>query len=200
MADGYSTYVNWAKTILPLAALGLLSTLFLFARAPSIDEAQLPYRDIEELAREQQINAPAFSGVTDDGAIVSVAADRARPVDDAGQVIEITVIRGTIRNPGGAQIEIRAGSGRLDSGTNIAELSDLARIDTSDGYQVETTGLTASLDTGRLETTGPLEAHAPFGELTAGRLVVESTDGTASRMIFNEGVRLVYRPQSTRED
>jgi lipopolysaccharide export system protein LptC len=29
--DGYSAFVEWVKTLLPIAALGLLSTIFLFS-------------------------------------------------------------------------------------------------------------------------------------------------------------------------
>ncbi|EAR52985.1 hypothetical protein OG2516_10996 [Oceanicola granulosus HTCC2516] len=194
MADHHSTYVALAKTILPLLALALLSTMFLFARAPTIESVEIPYADIEELAREQQISAPSFSGVTDDGSIFSLMAESARPVDD-GDVVDLAAIRGTLDAPGGATILLRAGEGRVDTAGRTARLSGLTRIETSDGYEVETNGVFADLDAGRIETDGALEAHAPYGELTAGRLVVETPDGGSQLLNFQDGVRLVYRRQ-----
>lgn len=194
MADSYSTYVAWAKTLLPLGALGLLSTVFLFARAPGMLEGDIPYADIEELAREQKINAPALSGVSDSGAIISVTAESARPDDPSGEVLTVERIRATIDSPGESLTELRAGGGRLDNGARMAWLNGLTRIVTSDGFEIETAGVMADLQTGRIETDGALEARAPFGELTAGRLVIDTPEGASDqRLVFNEGVRLVYR-------
>ena len=54
----HSAIVGWLKILLPLAALMLLSTLFLFARstAPSDD---IPFADIDAAAAEQRVSAPA---------------------------------------------------------------------------------------------------------------------------------------------
>ena len=54
--NSYSRFVALTKVILPIIALGILSTLFLFSR--NIDPTQsIPYADVdvEGLAREQQI-------------------------------------------------------------------------------------------------------------------------------------------------
>jgi len=189
--DRHSTYVAFAKTILPLLALGLLSTLFLFARAPGLDDAQIPYADIAVLAQEQRVSAPSLSGVADDGSIIEMTAQSAQP--EAGG-LRISEIRATITAPGDAVVTIRAGEGAVDNATGIARLSGLARIETSNGFAIETAALTADLGTGRLETEGPLEAQAPFGELTAGRMVIETPRGGGRQLDFKDGVRLLYRP------
>ena len=61
---------------------------------------------------------------------------------------------------------------------------------------METGGLDADLGTGTLVTRGALEARAPYGDLTAGRLTVtdEGLDGDGARMDFTGGVRLLYDP------
>jgi len=74
----YSRVVAWAKVLLPLLALALLSTLFLVAR--TVDPAQkLPFADIDvdAIAREQRIGAPKFNGVTKEGTAISLSADSA---------------------------------------------------------------------------------------------------------------------------
>ncbi|HDR29767.1 MAG TPA: hypothetical protein ENN83_14595, partial [Rhodovulum sp.] len=57
--NAYSRFIALAKIVLPLAALGILSTLFLISRdTPSGDD--LPYSRVavDELIREQRIGAP----------------------------------------------------------------------------------------------------------------------------------------------
>uniref|UniRef100_A0AAN0MF35 Uncharacterized protein n=1 Tax=Yoonia rhodophyticola TaxID=3137370 RepID=A0AAN0MF35_9RHOB len=56
-----------------MIALGLLSTLFLLARAPA-EPPDISFAEIEAMARDQRITAPRFSGVTDDGSVISIAA------------------------------------------------------------------------------------------------------------------------------
>ncbi len=187
----YSGLVRWLKLLLPLAALGLLSTMFLFDTGPR-DRDAIPFAEIEELAREQAISEPYFAGVADDGSLVTVSARSARP-DGAGG-LRVDALRAEVNATDGSRVTLSAGSGAiLDSG-RTARLDGLVRVSTSTGYEIETTGVTAGLDTGRVETIGPLAAHAPFGELTAGGLVIDSGEAGA-QLTFTGGVRLVYRPQ-----
>lgn len=191
----YSQFVAWSKILLPLAALALLSTLFLFSRGPVTGDGDIPFADIEEIARDQRISAPRFAGVATDGSVVTVTAESARPGSADGG-LDITRPEARIQTTGGAVVEFRAGAGTIDPSGRHARLSGLARIETSTGYEMETTGLSADLEQGRIESDGALEARAPFGELTAGKLVIETPEGADSQLIlFNEGVRLVYRPQ-----
>lgn len=189
--DRHSAFVAWAKMLLPLVALALLSTLFLLARPPGIGDGDIPYADLEVLAEEQRISAPAISGVASDGSLIELTATSARPDGDR---LEVEEIRATILEPGGALVSIRAGLGEIDSVARTARLSGLARVETSSGFAVETAALSADFETGRLETLGPLEAQAPFGELTAGRLVIETPEDGGRQLDFRDGVRLVYRP------
>ena len=60
----HSMMVTWAKIALPLAALVLLSMVFMVGR--SGDQGQiLSYSNVnlEQLANEPQLNAPEYSGV-----------------------------------------------------------------------------------------------------------------------------------------
>lgn len=189
----YSRLVGWLKILLPLAALGLLSSLFLFNTGPGGDEA-IPFAEIERLAEEQRISGPQFSGVAEDGSVVTISARSARPHLDGSLSVEVLSAR--IDATDGSRMTFAAGAGTILPGGRQARLEGLVRVESSTGYEVETGGLTAELDTGRLETTGEVAARAPFGELTAGRLVVEEAGGAGGgrRMLFTGGVRLVYEP------
>ncbi|MEL6838930.1 MAG: hypothetical protein AAFP85_06530 [Pseudomonadota bacterium] len=192
----YSAMVGWAKIILPLCALGLLSTLFLFSRGQN-EPTEITVSEVEAIAREQRLSAPRFSGVTDDGAVVSVSARSARPDVTQPDTVNIDEMRMRMDNPSGSYITVTATQGELDGGARQARFLGLARLETSSGFAMETNGLIAELDTGIVTSDGLLEIHAPFGELTAGQVTFQvSAENTGQQMLFTDGVRLLYEPQN----
>ena len=192
----YSQLVGWAKIILPLSALALLSTLFLFSRTTT-EPADIALEEVEAIAREQRISAPEFSGVTDDGAVIVISAKSARPGASRPDTVGIDDMRLRIDNPGGSSIEVTATQGEIDGRAQVARFLGLARLATSNGYEMETNGLIANLDTGRVTSDGLLEIRTPFGQLTAGRVTFQvASENTAQEMLFTDGVRLLYTPQT----
>jgi lipopolysaccharide export system protein LptC len=190
----YSQIVNLAKIILPIGAIGLLSTLFLFARSP-VGPTQIDLTEVAEIAREQRLTAPRFSGVTDEGAVVTISARAARPSTTDPSVVAIDDMRLRLENPNGSIIEVTTTSGELNGPEKIARFLGLARLETSTGYEMETNGISAALDTGIITSEGHLEVHAPFGELTAGKVTVQLQTGNAGQqMLFTNGVKLIYKP------
>jgi lipopolysaccharide export system protein LptC len=188
----YSQFVGFLKITLPLAALALMSTVFLFARAPTQDSA-VPYAEIEEIAREPRLSGAQVSGVADDGSVIQLTAETARPL---GDVLLVETMSASIDAVDGIHIDIRAGQGEINNATRIARLTGLARIETSNGYEMETAGITANLSTGQITSDGALEIQAPFGSLTAGQMIIETPEGMDGQvMLFQNGVRLVYTPQ-----
>ncbi|SEW42330.1 lipopolysaccharide export system protein LptC [Cognatiyoonia koreensis] len=196
----HTQLVIWSKIILPICAIALLSTLFMFARKSGTAN-DLPIAQIDELAREQQITAPQFSGMTADGSIVELTAKSAKPDQGSLETLKITEPRLTFEAPDGGKVTILAGEGILDNTNQAASLSGLARLETSTGYSMETGGLTAQLDTGEVTSTGPLAIRAPFGAVDAGRVSITVTrDGIGQQLRFTEGVKLVYTPDQVAED
>lgn len=193
--DAYSQFVSWAKVVLPLGAIILLSTLFLIARNVG-DTSQIPYADIEEIARQPRLSAPKMVGMSETGGTYTIEADVARqdPDTNNGLIAEAIVVNMTTID--GIQTTVSAGVGKLDSDAKVVTLNSLARVATSDGYLMETRGLVTSLTEGSLETTDPLEVRAPYGSLTAGRLTITPDSDEPQLIVFNNGVRLIYQPQS----
>jgi lipopolysaccharide export system protein LptC len=188
----YSQFVGFLKITLPLAALALMSTVFLFPRAPTQDSA-VPYAEIEEIAREPRLSGAQVSGVADDGSVIQLTAETARPL---GDVLLVETMSASIDAVDGIHIDIRAGQGEINNATRIVRLTGLARIETSNGYEMETAGITANLTTGQITSVGALEIQAPFGSLTAGQMIIETPEGMDGQvMLFQNGVRLVYTPQ-----
>jgi lipopolysaccharide export system protein LptC len=188
----YSQFVGFLKIILPLAALALMSTVFLFARAPSQENA-IPYAEIEALAQEPRLSGAQLSGMTDDGSVIELTARTTRP---SGDTISAEALAAGIDTADGIRIDIRAGGGEIDNTTRIARLTGLAHLQTSNGFEMEAAGFSADLTTGRIRSDGALEVQAPFGSLTAGQLVIETPEGADGQvMLFQNGVRLLYTPQ-----
>lgn len=192
----YSRVVAWLKIILPLAALALMSTVFLVAR--TIDPAQdLPFADVDitELTREQRLGTPSFSGVTADGAAITITADVVRPNLADGQMASGAELRATVVLPEGGELELSAADGVIDTTTQTAELGGGVLLTTSNGYRVETNRLAALLDRTKLESGGAVAGSGPIGTLNAGHLTItkDTTSGTY-RMLFDRGVKLVYEP------
>ncbi|MFQ3183889.1 MAG: lipopolysaccharide export system protein LptC [Alteromonas macleodii] len=187
----YSQFVGFLKIILPLAALALMSTVFLLARSPT-QESSIPQAEIEEIAREPRLSGARVSGVTEDGSVIEITAQTARP---NGNNWLVETIYASIDAVDGVHIDIRAGQGEINNTTRIARLTGLARVETSDGYEMETAGIITNLTTGRIVSDGALEIQAPFGFLTAGEMIIETPiGGNGQVMLFQNGVRLVYTP------
>lgn len=193
-ADGYSRLVAWMKILLPLLALAILSTLFLVSR--TVDPTQsIPYADVdvEGLARDQRIGSPAYSGMTEDGTAIRIAAESARPEDAGNRLVTVTP-SARIDLPGGRSLTVEAEGGTIDREDGTATLTGAVRVASSDGYRIETAGLSARLDRTRLASDGPVAGEAPFGTLTAGRMVVTGTEAGDYVLRFEGGVKLIYRP------
>lgn len=186
--------VGWAKIILPLCALGLLSTLFLFARGTT-DPSDFAMGEVAEIAREQRVSAPEFSGVTADGDVIVIAARLARPDSDGNDTVSIDDMRLRLDSPDGSFVEVTALTGEVDSAEQVARLLGLARLQTSSGYELETSGLIADLRSGRIISDGVLEIRAPFGQLSAGMVTIETnSQASGQQLLFTNGVRLLYYP------
>lgn len=190
----HSRMVVWAKVILPLVAVGLLSTLFFLARTVS-DPGDIPFAEIGQLAREQQITAPTFSGLSTDGSIITITAQSAQPQDGNLEKLSVSDPQLDLNATDGTSLTIFAGEGIVDNEASLARLSGLARLETSNGYLMETTELVADLQTGTVNSLGPLAIIAPFGEITAGLVQIElGQNGEGQQMHFTKGVSMLYNP------
>lgn len=191
----HTWFVGWVKIILPMLALALLATLFLFARSPS-EAPEVPIAQIEEIAREQQISAPQFSTMADDGSVIAVTATAAKPDAAIPDTLLVEDLAIDVDAADGTTLQVTSGVSILNSAAKTARLNGLSRVTTSNGYSMETVGISADLRTGEIVSDGPLEVQAPFGELSAGKVrIAVSKDGTGQQMVFTQGVRLLYTPQ-----
>lgn len=195
-ADTHTRVVAWLKVILPLAALAMLSTLFLLARRIDPEDA-LPYAevDVEDLAREPRMTAPTYAGTTSDGAALTLSADEARPATE-GAPAKAATLRLDLATPDGAQTMLVAAMATLENATREVLLSGGVTVTTSSGYRLETAEMAAKLDRTGLESRAPVTATGPVGEIRADRMVLRQDNRTPGSyvLVFNGDVRLVYQP------
>lgn len=194
----HSRLVSWLKILLPLVALAILSTLFLVSR--SIDpDAAIPYAevDVEQLAREPQLTAAEYSGVTSDGAAITITATSARPDQSDSGRVTAAGLNATMNIPGGLKTDLVADNGVIDTTADILTLDGAVRVNTSTGYALRTGRLTSALGRTEVIAVGPVTADAPYGTLQSGGLILKPAEGDAAGyvLVFNGGVKLVYQPE-----
>lgn len=198
--DFYSRMVAFLKVLLPLAALGLLSTLFLLSR--SIDPtATVPFsdQDVADRVTGQQVTAPLFSGTTSGGDDIIVKAALARP-GGAGKPAEASDITARIIMTDGVRIILTADTGSVALDTDLATFSGDVRITSTSGYIVDTDTLNVTLRIVSGNTPGTVTGTGPAGTFTAGRMAFAATDkGGPIHMLFKGGVKLIYDPKQTKE-
>lgn len=192
----YSRFVFWLKIILPLAALGLLSTLFLLSRqvntTPTIPFSQ---SDLQDRTRDQQITAPSFAGTTPEGDLITLTAQSARPVLGENGQLTLQTLDMRMQMSAGGEISLRADSGVLTQSDEAVRLSGSVRITSAAGYDIRTDTLEGGLRALWLRAPDGIEAEGPPGQLRAGAMRLDSDPQTRDvMMVFDRGVTLTYRP------
>ncbi|WP_425100750.1 hypothetical protein [Tropicibacter sp. S64] len=194
--DGlYSRVIAWLKILLPLAALVLLSTLFLLSR--SADQTlNMPYAGdrIGDGTNREQVSAPYFAGTTDNGDMLTLTARTAVPESDGEIRAEDLTAR--MRMTSGSEINLTALHAIVRGGGTWADLTGGVRIESSTGYVLMTENLGTAVDRIEAESGGPVQGEGPLGTLEAGKMRIETVgEGGDVQLLFTDGVKLVYTPQ-----
>lgn len=190
----YSRVIAWAKIVLPLVALALLSTIFLLSDRRKPMET-VPFAEAlqDGETTRQGISAPYYSGKTQRGDLLTMTATRALPQADGSIVAEDLAT--TMRLTDGSEILLDALTATLTDSEDAALLEGGVRIRSSTGYTLSTDAMTSVLDRIEAETLGPVRGEGPLGTLEAGRMRIEAAqDGGDVQLLFTEGVKLVYQP------
>lgn len=190
----YSRLVGGLKVVLPISALGILSTLFLLSDPPDPDRA-LPYAevDVAQLARELRLTQPRFAGVMPDGREITLVARTAAPDFEETNVIVTDRMEGRIALSDDAFVFLDAGAGRIDVAGRIANLSDGVEAETTQGYRIVSDSMRLSLADLGMHTREAVRIDGPGLRLEAGAMVLDGPGGAAV-LSFTGGVRVLYEP------
>ncbi|MFV0332812.1 MAG: LPS export ABC transporter periplasmic protein LptC [Tropicimonas sp.] len=196
----HSRIVRWLKILLPLAAIGLLSAIFLVATRPGpAGSIAFSPGDLAKMASGRTVEGPVFSSVTDDGKRIVVTAETATPRGSGFEVVDAVNVHGTLYEQSGETIEIRSQAGVFYSTESRTILTGDVRVDTSSGYRLRTQELISSIDRIEAEAPGPVFGEGPLGTIEAGRMQITSEQGTdnaadKTRVVFKGGVKVIYTP------
>ncbi len=189
------------RLILPLGALVLLSTIFLFSRSIDPDLAvQQAELDIAELTRQPRIGAARFAGVTNDDAALTIEAEAVRAISELQAQhpleLELDAPSGALVFPSTRQVTFHASDGRLDQSLNLMTMGGEVVLATSDGYHARMSVLTAALDRTEVTGSGGITATGPPGEIEADsvRVVPSPANPDGYLLAFSGNVRLIYLP------
>lgn len=192
----HSRLVAWLKVLLPLTALGLLSTLFLLSNRIDPDAA-IPFAevDVQQMAREPRLTKPEFSAMTKDGAAISLRAAEARPDTGGAAGASAVNLVGRLDMPDGSRADLSANQAQINPETGKIELSAGVAVTTSQGYVLATDLLQADTNETRLIAPGAVAGVAPMGKLNAGAMELSMTGPDHTQLlVFKDGVKLIYRP------
>jgi lipopolysaccharide export system protein LptC len=189
----HSRLVGILKLALPLIALALLSTLFLFSRKINPEDA-IPYAtvDVADRLQDPKMTDAGFAGMTADGASLAVTAVQAKPT---AQGAALQTVQGKLTMPDGAETDLAATTVILDSAARQLELSDGAELRTSGGYVVNSAGLGIATDRTYVQSRGEITAVGPLGTLSANAMTLSQAEPDGPYLLVFKGkVRLLYQP------
>jgi lipopolysaccharide export system protein LptC len=194
--QAYSRLVYGLKITLPILALAILATLFLFARRIDFEGA-LPYAevDIEGLANDPRLERPEFSTITAGGDAIRVAAATARPGATPRDPLEASEILAVYDLADGRRLTLQAREGLLDSDGDRLNLRGAVTLISSDGFTLTAPVMASRLGALDISAEGGVDGTAPFGTIAADRMTVSGPAGS-SELVFKGNVRLVYNPQN----
>lgn len=184
--------------MLPLVALGLLSTMFLFSRGVDTT-ANLPFsvRDLQDRAGEQRITRPRYRGQVASGAQLAFTARSARPDQEKSGRVYADGLSGQIDQPDGSRISFSALAGVVDQEADSINMRGDVFIQTASGYHLRTEALHTRINAVEGGSEGEVRGTGPAGTLTAGRMEFRTApESDKMQLLFTDGVKLIYEPQN----
>ncbi|MGV8950386.1 MAG: hypothetical protein ACOH2M_04730 [Cypionkella sp.] len=194
----HSRLVSILKLVLPLIALVLLSTLFLFSRKINPEDA-IPYAtvDIADRLQNPKMTDADYSAMTNDGTSIVISAAEAKPGADGASMKQAV---GTLTAPSGAKTYITASTVQMNTAINSIALGGGTQIDAAGGYRLITEGLDITNNLTHVESTAPIAGSGPFGTIDADKMLLSRSDkGGPFLLVFKGNVRLIYQPQQRQD-
>jgi lipopolysaccharide export system protein LptC len=195
--NSYSFFVAWVKTLLPIAALGMLSTIFLFSGKVDVTKS-LPYADLNvaDIIREQRITRPYFTGISEGGIEFALSAAYATPDAKKPSVLNVSELDIEFKSPKGSKTKITASAGLVNAKTNYASISQGVRLDSKLNFLIATERLDIYFNHSYASTNGPFKGVFPLGSIDSGNMVLKMITGK-QQILFTNGVRMLYQPKES---
>ncbi len=192
----YSRMVSWLKILLPLIALTVLGTVFLFNSEDSFEAGFTFSRaDIETLESGSFIKNPQVNGITKKGEPFHLLADTIRPMDTDDSLFVITNLDVEFQFSTGTWAKVTSGSALMDVSAQTVWFENGGQLETSDGNVAVVDTLHLLMGSGELQGSG-IVAEGPLGQVSAENFRIESNDGENRVLWFENNVRMRYDLQN----
>jgi len=192
-SDRHLRRIRVLKISLPLVAVGILSSLFLFSRSITIEGA-LPFAevDIQDRLRQPKMTEVRIATTSETGAVIDVTAQSVTPIGTSKALASAAF--GTVTSPNGKVTTLDAPEIAYDQTSDLAALTGGVRM-TSSGYEMTTLALDVDITAAQIDSRGAVQAQGPLGQLQAGRMRLKQQPKGAV-LVFTSGVRLLYIPKA----
>lgn len=169
---GRAGIVRVLKIALPLAAVGIFASTFLFsnARFASKDGLSFDGVDLSALDEGLKLANPRFTGATNRGEPFSVTAKSALPDGPKPTEVAMEDVTGQIQLEDGRVVTLSAEMGVLYPQEKVLDLTKGARFATSDGYSVSAATARMEAETSTVSAAGGVMAEGPIGRITSDEL------------------------------
>jgi lipopolysaccharide export system protein LptC len=192
-AEGFrSGLVAALKVILPLAALAILSTLFLLSRGREGGQGSRIPGDVEGMLAAPRITLPEHEGITRDGAAITLTAEAAHAEQTGGRAARPRL---RLVTPDGVETTVAADAAQIDPANGMVRLTGAVRLDSGTGWSLTSSEIVAALDRTRLESPGAVSVTGPPGRIDAATMLLTRRPEDGQHvLVFNGGVKLLYAP------
>ncbi|MBL1435793.1 MAG: hypothetical protein COB08_006290 [Rhodobacteraceae bacterium] len=197
--SSYSRMVAWLKILLPLIALGVLGTVFLFNSEDSFETSFTFSRaDIETLEKGSFIKNPQISGVTKKGEPFHLLADEIRPMEGSNTLVVITNLDVEFQFGSDTWAKVTSETALMDVSAQTVWFETGGQLETSDGNVAVVDTLHLLMASGELQGSG-IVANGPLGQISADNFRIESNEGENRVLWFENNVRMLYDLQNGSE-
>ena len=180
------------KYLLGLAVMALVASLIVWPLLYSVDQPlKLTFNALEtKEAQPKKMVNPRFHGLDKFNRPFNIRAD------EATQQTEILVglknISGDMAVQNGQWIMLEASDGVANTENKTLHLTGKVRVYTSEGYEIDSTDVTADMDNGIATSNVPVQMQGPLGLLTGSGFVL---DINAQKLNITGRVHLTIYPQ-----
>ena len=200
----YSRAIKWAKFIMPVIAVLLLASVFIFGKEDALRSGTISIdADTINLTTDQKITNPQFSGLTNLGDSFILKAIEAMPDSPSPEKIDLISPSLEFDALQGVGFKISSKNGSVNFIKQSAELNGNVYIDMTNGYKAISEKIQLNLKLGNLIAPNSVEASGPYGKIIAGSMELfkdfdNKTSQVSGNLNFSDGVTLIYLPSTVK--
>lgn len=191
--QAYGWFTRIARPLLVLAIVGTVMVIFMWPNENESLPKPAPIKSDQVAQTANDLIAPKFSSVDEQGNPFTLTAARATQVAGKPDLVDLDAPTGEIKLASGMDIHVKAPSGVYDQNAKILDLSGGVDVTTNDGYHMTTDHVRLDIQAEQLTSETEVQMNGPLGSLVAPSLRVDGKknililNGPAT-LILNEGI------------